>query len=174
MNIIVCLTCAKVQLKLEHWNRSEKWNYFSFLIKQSNVYCKQTFTASLSRRGTQQFFLYGQASPRRLAPYLFIYHFSRERYPFRIPYIEQWYPFHIPCLELCNPFNCCKCTCGSRTATLTLQRAVNVQTTTQFTRSIHRNSFTRTLDSYHWLSLQIADSEAMSEAVMWWYDAIMR
>ena len=39
--------------------------------------------------------------------------------------------------------------CGSRTATLTLQRAVNVQTTTQFTRSIHRNSFTRTLDSYH-------------------------
>ena len=64
--------------------------------------------------------------------------------------------------------------CGSGTATLTLQRAVNVQTTTQFTRSIQRNSFTRTLDWYHWLSLQIPDSEAMSKAVMWWYDAIMR
>ena len=37
-------------------------------------------------------------------------HFSRKRYPFRIPSIDKWYPFHISCLELCIPFNCCKCT----------------------------------------------------------------
>ena len=54
--------------------------------------------------------LYGEAPPRGPTPYPFIYHFSRKRYPFRIPSIDKWYPFHIPCLELCIPFNCCKCT----------------------------------------------------------------
>ena len=54
--------------------------------------------------------LYGEAPPRGPTPYPFIYHFSRKRYPFRIPSIDKWYPFHIPCLELCIPFNCFKCT----------------------------------------------------------------
>ena len=43
-------------------------------------------------------------------PYPFIYHLSRKRSPFRLPFIDKWYSFHIPCLELCVPFNCCKCT----------------------------------------------------------------
>ena len=43
-------------------------------------------------------------------PYPFMYHLSRKRSPFRIPFIDKWYSFHIPCLELCVPFNCCKCT----------------------------------------------------------------
>ena len=56
--------------------------------------------------------LYGEAPPQGPIPYPFINHFSRKRYPFRIPRpsIDKWYPFHIPCLELCIPFNCCKCT----------------------------------------------------------------
>ena len=38
-------------------------------------------------------------------PFPFMYHFSRKRYPFRIPSsIDKWYPFHIPCLELSIPF----------------------------------------------------------------------
>ena len=38
-------------------------------------------------------------------PFPFMYHFSRKRYPFRIPSsIDKWYPFHIPCLELFIPF----------------------------------------------------------------------
>ena len=38
-------------------------------------------------------------------------HFSRKRYPFRIPSIGKWCPpFHKSCLELCIPFNCCNCT----------------------------------------------------------------
>ena len=54
--------------------------------------------------------LYREAPPRGPTPYRFIYHFSRKRYPNRIPSIDEWYPFHIPCLELCIPFNCCKWT----------------------------------------------------------------
>ena len=54
--------------------------------------------------------LYVEASPRSLTLYTFIYHFSRKRYPFRIPSIDKWYPFHIPCLKICDPFNCRKCT----------------------------------------------------------------
>ena len=61
-------------------------------------------------RGVLNKCLYGEAPPRGPTPYPFIYHFSRKRYPFRIPSIDKWYPFHIPCLELCIPFNCCKCT----------------------------------------------------------------
>ena len=37
-------------------------------------------------------------------------HFSRKRYPFRIPSIDKWCPFHKSCLELCIPFNSRKCT----------------------------------------------------------------
>ena len=54
--------------------------------------------------------LYREAPPRSPTPHTFIYHFSRKRYPFRIPSIDKWSPFHIPCLELCTPLNCCKCT----------------------------------------------------------------
>ena len=32
--------------------------------------------------------------------YFVWYYFSRKRYPFRIPSIDEWYPFNIPCLEL--------------------------------------------------------------------------
>ena len=32
--------------------------------------------------------------------YSFVNHFSRKRYPFRIPSIDKWYPFHITSLEL--------------------------------------------------------------------------
>ena len=32
--------------------------------------------------------------------YFIWYYFSRKRYPFRIPSIDEWYPFNIPCLEL--------------------------------------------------------------------------
>ena len=39
--------------------------------------------------------------------------FSRERNPFRIPFIDKWYRFHIPCLELCISFDSCKCTINS-------------------------------------------------------------
>ena len=50
-------------------------------------------------------FLYGVAPSRSPTPFPFIYHFSRKRYPFRIPSsIDKWYPFHIPCLELSIPF----------------------------------------------------------------------
>ena len=52
----------------------------------------------------------GRLRPRSPTPHTFIYHFSRKRYPFRIPSIDKWSPFHIPCLELCTPLNCCKCT----------------------------------------------------------------
>ena len=43
-------------------------------------------------------------------PHPFIYHFSRKRYPFRMPSIDKWHPFHITSLELCIPFNFCNCT----------------------------------------------------------------
>ena len=33
-----------------------------------------------------------------------IYHFSRKRYPFRIPSIDKWYPFHKPCSRTLQPF----------------------------------------------------------------------
>ena len=33
--------------------------------------------------------------PSTLTLYPFIYHFSRKRYPFRIPSINKWQPFHI-------------------------------------------------------------------------------
>ena len=46
----------------------------------------------LSRGGSTKFF------------HPFVYHFSRERYPFRISSIDKWYPFHIPSLELWVPF----------------------------------------------------------------------
>ena len=50
-------------------------------------------------------FLYGVAPSQSPTPFPFIYHFSRKRYPFRIPSsIDKWYPFHIPCLELSIPF----------------------------------------------------------------------
>ena len=56
-------------------------------------------------------FLYGVAPSQSPTLFPFIYHFSRKRYPFRIPSsIDKWYPFHITCLELSNPFYCCKCT----------------------------------------------------------------
>ena len=43
-------------------------------------------------------------NPENPTPYPFIYHFSRKRYPFRIPSIsDKWCHFHIPCLELCIP-----------------------------------------------------------------------
>ena len=48
-------------------------------------------------------YLYGEASLRGPNPYPFIRHFSRKRYPFCIPSIENWLPFHIPCLKLCIP-----------------------------------------------------------------------
>ena len=60
-------------------------------------------------RGVLNKCLYGEAPPRGPTPYPFIYHFSRERYPFRTPSIDKWYPFYIPCLQLCISFNCCKC-----------------------------------------------------------------
>ena len=34
--------------------------------------------------------LYGEAPPGSPTPYPFIYHFWQERYPFRIPCIEEW------------------------------------------------------------------------------------
>ena len=34
------------------------------------------------------------------ALFYMILYFSRKRYPFRIPSIDEWYPFNIPCLEL--------------------------------------------------------------------------
>ena len=50
-------------------------------------------------------FLYGVAPSQSPTLFPFIYHFSRKRYPFRIPSsIDKWYPFHIPCLELSIPF----------------------------------------------------------------------
>ena len=50
-------------------------------------------------------------NPENPTPHPFIYHFSRKRYPFRIPSIsDKWCPFHKPCLELFIPFDCCKCT----------------------------------------------------------------
>ena len=58
---------------------------------------------------TQQILIRGGSAPRS-NPYPFINHFSRKRYPFRIPSIDKWYSFHIPCLELCIPFICCECT----------------------------------------------------------------
>ena len=61
------------------------------------------------RRGVLNKFLNGEAPPRGPTHYPFIYHFSRKKYPFRIPSIDKWYPFHMPCLELFIPFNCCKC-----------------------------------------------------------------
>ena len=75
---------------------------------------------ALKTRGVLRNFWYGEAPPWGPTPYPFIYHFSRKRYPFRIPSIDKWYPFHIPsidkwypfhipCLEFCIPFNCCKC-----------------------------------------------------------------
>ena len=53
--------------------------------------------------------LYGEAPPQGPTTYPLTYHFSRKRYPFRIPSSDKWYSFHIPRLELCIPFNCCKC-----------------------------------------------------------------
>ena len=54
--------------------------------------------------------LYGEASHRGPTPYPFLYHFSRKRFPFRMPSIDKWHPFHITSLELCIPFNFCNCT----------------------------------------------------------------
>ena len=54
--------------------------------------------------GTQQIFI-RSGSVAKSNPFPFMYHFSRKRYPFRIPSsIDKWYPFHIPCLELSIPF----------------------------------------------------------------------
>ena len=52
----------------------------------------------------------GEGTQQRSSAPPFIYHFSRKRYPFRIPTIDKWYSFHIPCLELCIPLNYRKCT----------------------------------------------------------------
>ena len=60
-------------------------------------------------RGVLDKCLYREAPPRGPTPYPVYTIFSRKRYPFCIPSIDQWYSFHIPCLELCIPFNCCKC-----------------------------------------------------------------
>ena len=67
----------------------------------------QTLTLTLrsDSRGCSTKFLYGEAPPRGPTPYPLIYHFSRKRYPFRIPSIDKRCPFHISCLELCIPFN---------------------------------------------------------------------
>ena len=59
---------------------------------------------------TELMFIQGGSAPRSNPLPPFIYHFSRKRYPFRIPSIDKWYPCHTPCLELCIPFKCCKCT----------------------------------------------------------------
>ena len=54
--------------------------------------------------GTQQIFI-RRGSVLKSNPFPFMYHFSRKRYPFRIPSsIDKWYPFHIPSLELSIPF----------------------------------------------------------------------
>ena len=47
--------------------------------------------------GALKKFLYVEALPQGPTPYPFMHHFSRKRYPFRIPSIEKWYSFHIPC-----------------------------------------------------------------------------
>ena len=59
---------------------------------------------------TELMFIQGGSAPRSNPLPPFIYHFSRKRYPFRIPSIDKWYRCHVPCWELCIPFNCCKCT----------------------------------------------------------------
>ena len=55
--------------------------------------------------GVSTNFYTGRLHPEGPTPYPLIRHFSRKRYPFCIPYIDDSYPFHIPCLELCIPFN---------------------------------------------------------------------
>ena len=48
-------------------------------------------------RGVLNQCLYGETPPLGPTPYPFTYHFSRKKYPLRIPSIEKCYPFHIPC-----------------------------------------------------------------------------
>ena len=72
-------------------------------------WCKEScffFNGVVIARGVLSKCLYGEAPPHSPTPYPFIYHFSRKRYPLRIPSIDKWCPFHIPCLELCIPFKC--------------------------------------------------------------------
>ena len=54
----------------------------------------------------------GRLEPWGLTFHPFIYHFWQKRYPYRIPFTDEWYPFQIPSKTLHPPysFNCCKCT----------------------------------------------------------------
>ena len=95
--IFLELASVSPQLKTKQKYITPTWSNLIQLI--CPVYSQALFLGqwdSLSRGGTQKM--------------VFNDHFSRKRYPFRIPSIDKWYPFHISCLELCIPFNCCKCT----------------------------------------------------------------
>ena len=85
-----------------HWYQ---WTPFLSPLTPVESICEYWTTLALVRVLSKC--LCGEAPPRGPTPYPFIYHFSRKRYLFRIPFIDKWYPFHIPCLELCIPFNCC-------------------------------------------------------------------
>ena len=58
-------------------------------MRTNNVFYSATCTSRTG--GTRQIFIWG-ASPLGSNPYTFIYHFLQERYPFRIPSIDNGSP----------------------------------------------------------------------------------
>ena len=87
---------SKTQIDFEIFKGQPRSTRYDFSIRT---------TAPPGGWGVLNKFLYGVAPSQSPTPFLFIYHFSRKRYPFRIPSsIDKWYPFHIPCLELSTPF----------------------------------------------------------------------
>ena len=53
------------------------------------------------RGGSQQSFIWGGSAPGFQTLILLYPIFSRKRYPFLVPSIDNWYSFHKPRLELC-------------------------------------------------------------------------
>ena len=56
-------------------------------------YIQSTLAPGEGGGGVLNKFLYGEVLPRGRTPCPFMYHFLRNRYPFRIPSIDKWYSF---------------------------------------------------------------------------------
>ena len=119
--IVFFISFLQFQLKFHHTLWSCYFSFHLYMLLLSNSY--PTCVTSVKVNGIGSHALgrlsFGagggvgggaEGTQQRSSAPPFIYHFSRKRYPFRIPSTDKWYSFHIPCLELCIPLNYRKCT----------------------------------------------------------------
>ena len=78
-----------------------QWNKRNYSTTSTEIFF--TFITRKTPGGTQQIFIWGGLATRSNL-LIFLFHFSRKRYPFRILSIDKYYPFPIPYLVLCIPF----------------------------------------------------------------------